>query len=166
MFRFMFWAIGNNSVPLTQADGKYTAKNPQVLVKGSLIAPVEITPIYFEGPTGHDAPGCSAKSEAPKWKISSVAYSDATGDGIESVAQRSLSLVLINQGTGYDASCMAFGSPDSPSDVLDLNCAGLEFQSPTIGRYSTSTQATYNVVTRQLNVTQSWYCDDQDPGRP
>jgi hypothetical protein len=162
----MFWAIGNNSVPLAQADGKLTAKNPQVLVKGSLIAPVEITPIYFEGPTGHDAPGCSAGSEKPKWTIASVAYSDATGDGVNSVSQRSLSLLLINQATGYDASCMAFADDDAKSDVLNLNCAGLEFQSPTIGRYSTSTAATYNVATKQLTVTQTWHCDDTDPGRP
>jgi hypothetical protein len=166
----MFWGIGNNTVPLFLADGKYTAKNPQVLVKASLVGPVEITPIYFEGPTGHDTPGCRANSKTPKWTISALAYTDVNADGIDAVSQRTLSLLLVNPATGYDASCMAAANPDgtdpSEGEVLTLNCAGLEFQSPTIGRYSTATQADFNTLTGKLSVSQTWYCDDEDPGRP
>jgi len=166
---FMFWAIGNGSVPLDHAEGKYTAKNPQVLIKGNLIAPVQITPIYFEGPTGHDAPGCSAGSKTPNWKISAVAYSDQTGDNINSIEQRSISFLVTNPATGYDASCMTSVTPDGAQpreDILTLTCAGLEFQSPTIGKYSTSTLATFNVLTSTVSINQTWYCDDTDPGRP
>lgn len=161
-----FIAVGNNSVAL---DANGAAKNPQTLIKGDLVSPVVASPLYFLGPSGHDEPGCSAGSKTPTWAIETVNYEDRTGDGIDSIAQRSLNFVVTNPATGYDASCMTSVTPDGeypPDNLLALTCAGIEFQSPTVGRYSIQTTASFEVSTSTLTINQTWYCDDEDPGRP
>ncbi|KAK5651906.1 hypothetical protein OQA88_11565 [Cercophora sp. LCS_1] len=163
--KFPFTAVGHNSVAYTYVDGTYTANNPQVLVRGSLLSPVAATPTYQEGPTGHDAPGCRAGSETPSWALSNIHLVDQDGDGINAVPATSFNLAIVNTANGYQASCMA-DTVDEGSSIINLFCAGYEFQSFTIGRYSLSTSGTFDKATNTLSLNQTWYCDDTDPGRP
>lgn len=137
-----------------------------VLVKGSLLAPVAITPVYADGPTGHDTPGCMARSEEPSWVLSHVSYTNRTGDGVNTMPFRMFNLILTNSANGYQASCMPGTSFDYSSDPSHLVCAGEEFQSFTIGSYPVSTTASFNESTLGFSLQQTWFCDDQDPAKP
>ncbi|CAP65119.1 uncharacterized protein PODANS_5_7010 [Podospora anserina S mat+] len=152
-----FTAAGTASVPLT--DGK--ADSSPLLVKGSLLQPVALTPRYNEGPTGHDTPGCLAKSENPSWVLSHVIWADQDGDEITSVKEQRLTFILTNLANGYEASCMSQGPV-----ATNIFCAGTEFQSFTIGRYSISTAVQFDPATYSVTVNQTWFCDDHNPAKP
>ncbi|KAK0736669.1 hypothetical protein B0T21DRAFT_384125 [Apiosordaria backusii] len=152
-----FIAAGTSSVSLT--DGK--AASSPLLVKGSLLQPVALTPQYNKGPTGHDTPGCLAKSEKPSWVLSHVIWADQDGDEITSVKEQRLTFILTNVATGYEASCMSQGPV-----ATNIFCAGTEFQSFTVGRYSISTAVQFDPATYSLTVNQTWFCDDHDAAKP
>ncbi|KAK4199481.1 hypothetical protein QBC40DRAFT_328607 [Triangularia verruculosa] len=152
-----FIAAGTSTVSVV--DGK--AASSPLLVKGSLIQPVALTPQYNEGPTGHDTPGCLAKSEKPSWVLSHVIWADQDGDEITSVKEQRLTFILTNAATGYEASCMSQGPV-----ATNIFCAGTEFQSFTIGRYSISTAVQFDPATYSLTVNQTWFCDDHDAAKP
>ena len=137
-----------------------------LLVKGALLAPVAVTPAYAKGPEGHDAPGCTAKSEKPSWVLSRVWFTDRTGDGVNSVPFENFNLLLTNPANGYEASCMPGTSYDDSPDLTHLVCAGYEFQSSTVGRYSISTMASFDKNTSTFSLSQTWFCDDTDAAKP
>lgn len=126
-----------------------------------------ITPDYAEGPTGHDTPGCTARSEEPSWVLSTIGYTDQTGDGVTTIPYKQFYLVITNQANGYQASCMAGAgfNPEDP-DLSRLACAGYEFQSPRTGRYPITTTASFDEETLQFSVSQTWFCDDTDAAKP
>jgi hypothetical protein len=160
-----FIAVGNTSVALKciskVGQGQVCeAVDSLLLVKGSLLSPVAITPAYSEGPTGHDAPGCTVAAQNPSWILSGIYYVDQTGDGVNSIASQSFNLLVMNPTIGYEASCI----PGSFSN--DLACAGQEFGSLGSGRYRISTGASFDPATFRFTVNQTWYCDDADPGNP
>jgi hypothetical protein len=142
-----------------------------LLIKGSLVSPVAITPQYATGPTGHANPGCAAASNAA-WTLSAPFYTNQTGDGVTAVASQDFNVVLKNVATGYEASCMSgagFGdglTPTPSTGLLNLVCAGSEFQSSNGGRYSINTAATFDPSTFTFTVNQTWYCDDVSAAKP
>lgn len=165
-----FSASGSSAIALT-GTGELSSKNPLILLRGTLSSPIAVKPAYLEGPTGHDMPGCRAASQTPSWVLSSAHFVDQGGDGITSAASMGMSLVMTNPSNGYQVSCMADngfsgGEASAPGDPLRLACAGYEFQSSTIGRYSLSTTASIDPTTLLFSISQTWYCDDTDPGRP
>lgn len=137
-----------------------------LLVKGSLLEPVAITPAYLDGPTGHNAPGCKATSEKPSWKLSTIVFTDQTGDGITSQAFQMFNLLLVNPANGYEASCMPGASFAQGPDLSTLVCAGNEFQSFTIGGFPITTTASFDVKTFTFSLKQTWFCDDHDASKP
>lgn len=153
-----FTAAGNGS-----AAANYTSP---ILVRGSLLEPVAITPAYADGPTGHDTPGCTARSEKPSWVLSHVSYTNRTGDGVTATPMRSFNLILTNAANGYEASCMPGTSFDYSADPSHLVCAGEEFQSFRVGRYPISTEASFDEATSTFSLRQTWFCDDHDPAKP
>jgi len=166
-----FSASGSSAIALT-GTGELASKNPVILLRGTLSSPVSAKPAYLEGPTGHDTPGCRATSQTPSWVVTSAHFEEQDGDGISSVPQTGMSLVMTNPSNGYQVSCMAdngFGGGEASPPIgglLRLACAGYEFQSFTIGRYSLSTTASFDPATLKFTIGQTWYCDDTDPGRP
>ncbi|KAK0726844.1 hypothetical protein B0T26DRAFT_636167 [Lasiosphaeria miniovina] len=148
---FPFTAAGNGSV--------CKAVNSPFLVKAALLTPVAITPVYADGPTGHNTPGCAAAATSPSWSLSDIHYVNQTGDGIHSTNQESFNVIVYNAAIGYTASCM-------PGVGNAMVCAGDEFGSIGRDRYSLSTDATFDPQTFRFSINQTWYCDDADPGKP
>ncbi|KAK4238832.1 hypothetical protein C8A03DRAFT_14766 [Achaetomium macrosporum] len=153
-----FTAVGNNSAALN-----YTSP---LLVKGSLISPVAITPAYADGPKGHDSPGCTAKSEKPSWVLSLIHFTDEPGDGASTVPFQNFNLIVTNPATGYEASCMPGGSLGGTPDLSRLVCAGDEFQSSRVGLHPIITQASFDPATSVFTLNQTWFCDDTDAAKP
>lgn len=159
--------MGNASVALK--NGK--AVDSPLLVKGSLLSPVAITPIYAWGPTGHDSPSCAAP-EKSNWVLTVPFYTNQTGDGVTSIASQDFTVLVTNAATGYEASCMSgagFGgglTPTPATGPLTLVCAGTEFQSTGGGKYSISTAASFDPYTFRFTVNQTWFCDETDPAKP
>lgn len=159
-----FVATGNATVKLACTTAACTAVSSPLLIKGSLLSPVSITPSSAIGPTGHAAPGCASKT--PTWTLSDVYLdSDTTlgGDG-------KFNFLLTNAATGYEASCFselfAEGSRPGASSTTTMNCAGNEFQSLGFDQYRMSTTIVYDSKTNNITVTQTWFCDDVDASKP
>ena len=153
-----FTAVGSNS-----AASNYTSP---LLVKGSLTSSVTITPAYPEGPTGHDSPGCTARSEKPSWTLSSVHYTDEPGDGNGTLPFQNFNVIVTNPANGYQASCMPGGSFGGPPSLTRLTCAGYEFQSSLVGQYPILTTASFDPATATFSLNQTWFCDDTDAAKP
>ncbi|CAK7204241.1 hypothetical protein SEUCBS139899_006996 [Sporothrix eucalyptigena] len=176
-----FTAVGKLSTPLhcgnkNQTTSACTARDELLLVRGSLLAPVAITPAYSEGPTGHDKPGCAANSKTPRWSLTDISYTDRTGDGVSGMARQDFITQVINTATGYEAGCSANygvgGGPAAPgtnngsNTALHVGCTGTEFGSPAFGTYRPTTDASFDPVTNIFTVNQTWFCDDGDAARP
>ena len=155
--------MGNGTLPLQASKASISP----FLIRGSLISPVAVNPLYMTGPTGHDTKGCATAS--PTWIVDSVVYEEQTGDGVNSVASKRLTLQVTNPATGYEASCMSGDFVDSgPANTttIPLICAGTEFQDFRIGRYSISTSASLSLPSFAFSLSQTWYCSDVDPSKP
>ncbi|KAK3381799.1 hypothetical protein B0H63DRAFT_213937 [Podospora didyma] len=162
-----FAAVGNNSVALTCTGSVCEAELSSLLVKGSLLAPVAITPAYLEGPPGHASPGCLAAAQNPWWTLSNTYYVKEIGDGLTSASSQSFYLLLTNPATGYQASCMSgSGYDDTSFESQRLVCAGGEFGLQGAERYTITTDASFDPATFKLSLNQTWYCDDVDAGKP
>ncbi|KAH6622647.1 hypothetical protein F5144DRAFT_656109 [Chaetomium tenue] len=153
-----FTAVGNNS-----AAADYTSP---LLIKGSLTSPVSITPVYPDGPKGHDSAGCSSRSESPTWTLSSIHYTDEPASGEGTVAFKNFNVLVTNPANGYQASCMPGGSFGDEPDLAHLMCAGYEFQSSSVGQYPIVTQASFDPDTSTFTLNQTWFCDDVDAAKP
>ncbi|KAK4165465.1 hypothetical protein QBC43DRAFT_208397 [Cladorrhinum sp. PSN259] len=160
-----FVAAGENTVNLDTSNELYTPEISPILIKGSLFEPVTITPVYAPGPTAHNKLGCLASSEKPSWTLSHILYSDSVGDGLESVSSRVFNLFLVNDVTGYEASCM-HGSLTNEIGPTTLVCAGTEFQESAPNRYAINTIANLDPETFLFSFNQTWYCDDHNPAKP
>ena len=155
--------MGNGSLPLQASKASISP----FLVRGLLVSPVTIEPIYANGPTGHNAKGCT--TDAPTWVVDSVLYEEQVGDGVNSLASKRLTLQVTNPANGYQASCMAGEFEDAgPASAasVPLVCAGTEFQDARIGRYSISTSGRLALPAFTFTLEQTWYCDDVDPSKP
>jgi hypothetical protein len=164
-----FQAIGNGSVPLSCASGAEGCKavSSPLLIRGSLIQPVSVTPVYAEGPTGHDKVGCTAAAQNPNWSLSTIYYDYETEGNSVAKQQENFALLLTNPSIGYEASCITGGSGlDLNSGIRTLTCVGGEFQDLKANAYTVSTSATFHPNTNVFSVNQTWFCDDVDPGKP
>ncbi|KAL1862770.1 hypothetical protein VTK73DRAFT_6657 [Phialemonium thermophilum] len=165
-----FVASGNASLPLRCShDGRSSvcnATDPVLLVKGSLQSPVAITPQYATGPLGHDAPGCSARSESPSWTLRGVYYLNQTGDGgATSLPAQNFMLQIVNPLLGYQAGCVGFLADDLAPTPVTLSCSGgADFSGR--NRYQIDTTVYFQPATFSFTVNQTYYCDDVDPARP
>lgn len=151
-----FTATGSNSATLNTTS--------PVLVKGSLLAPVAVTPAYAEGPKGHDLPGCTAKSAQPSWVLSAIHLDYEPGDS--AYPEQNFHLLLTNPANGYQASCLPPGSLGGASNLSQLTCAGEEFQSSFSGHHVITTQASFDPSTFVFALNQTWFCDDTDAAKP
>ena len=158
----LFSATGGESVRLNctstgeQAQSCKALSSP-LLVKGSLLLPISVTPAYSEGPPGHDKAGCTAAAQNPTWILSTASYIDQMVDGTEESASRTFSVLVTNPSIGYQASCFSSGA---------LACVGNEFGSLGADRYRISTSAYFDATMHRFTVNQTWYCDDVDAGKP
>lgn len=171
---FSFTAIGNESTALTCTSEAgqewrvcYAVDSP-LLVKGSLLSPVAITPLYAAGPHGHDTPGCAAASQKPSWILSTITYTNQTEEGDNSTTWQSFNILVKNSATGYQANCFPNILNGDPTQLTPTSfaCAGDEFQSFTTGMYTIQTNVEFDQATYRFSLNQTWYCDDTDPGEP
>ncbi|KAK4223380.1 hypothetical protein QBC38DRAFT_517170 [Podospora fimiseda] len=160
-----FVAAGKNTLNLDNSNQIYTPEISPLLIRGSLYEPVQVTPVYAPGPIAHNKLGCLDSSARPSWTLSHIWYSDTIGDGLESVSSRVFNLFLVNDITGYEASCM-HGSLSNDIGPTTLVCYGAEFQEPYPNRYTISTTASFDPETFLFSFSQTWYCDDQNPAKP
>ena len=161
--------MGNNSIPLACTGKTCAAVNSLSLVKGSLLSPVAITPVYAKGPTGHGTAGCSAAGKNPSWTLSAIYYVNQRGDGVSSTPSQNFVLQVVNPSIGYQASCMAGVIPDSVASSgigTRLTCAGHEFGAQGTDRYHLETEALFDPATFRFTMNQTWYCDAADPAKP
>ncbi len=163
-----FTAVGNNSVSLNctgkAGQGQICgAVDSPLLVKGSLLSPVAVTPAYAQGPTGHSKPGCVAASQNPSWALSTMYYVHQKGPGITS---SNFILQAVNPAIGYQTGCMAGNPPEGNSTVMPLVCNGQEFGNYGSDRYHITTDAVFDTATFRFTMNQTWYCDDVDEGKP
>lgn len=159
--RLYFVAEGNSTLDVTCTNTNCTTTNPQILIRGSLTTPVYVTPDYAAGPPGHSKAGCLAAAENATWSVSRVDVRELTGDGLNPDDYRTVEALVVNDFTGYMASCF-LGNAETGA----LNCAGVEFQGNTGERYRISTSGTWNKADNSIRVAQTWFCDDMDPARP
>ncbi|KAK3688778.1 hypothetical protein B0T22DRAFT_512543 [Podospora appendiculata] len=162
-----FTASGSTSVPLSFDGAAYKSTNPVDLIKGSLHSPVELTPAYADGPTGHSLPGCVAGSKTPTWTIGTVIFINETGDGSSAIPSQSIQFQVTNHANGHVAGCLMYFSagpaPDDPA--VPINCGG----SGSFGgkdRYSITTEAVFYPRSWTFRINQTWYCDDVDAAKP
>lgn len=166
--RLPFTAVGNISAAI--GSGGHAADSP-LLIKGSLLSPVAITPVYAAGPAGHSDPGCAAAAKAG-WTLFQPFYTNQTGDGVTAMPSQDFTALLTNTAMGYQVGCMSgadFGTGLDPTPVtgpLTLVCAGAEFQSSASGRYTISTAATFDPRTSEFALNQTWYCDSASAAKP
>lgn len=153
-----FTAAGNASAAVDSTS--------PILIRGSLTSPVSITPVYPDGPQGHDSPGCASKSENPSWTLAAIHFTDQPGDGDDVPTYQNFNLLVTNDATGYQASCMPGGSLGGQPDLRRLSCAGYEFQQGSVGQYPIVTQGGFDPDTFTFTLNQTWYCDDTDPAKP
>ncbi|KAL1902495.1 hypothetical protein Sste5346_001476 [Sporothrix stenoceras] len=175
-----FTAVGEASARLSCAGNltACTAVDESVLVRGSLLRPVALTPAYSKGPTGHAKEGCAANSKNPRWTLTDISYVDRTGDGVTAMARQDFIAQIINAATGYESGCSANyglgGGPPIPGTLpnatsptaLHIGCTGAEFGSSAYGQYRPTTDASFDPATSTFTVNQTWFCDDGDAARP
>jgi len=135
-------------------------------VRGSLLAPVSVTPSYAEGPPGHSKTGCSAVSEKPQWTLGTIIFLNETGDGAGAVATQSIQFQVTNKANGYVAGCLNYfnaGSDEDPGIVM--NCGGgADFARR--NRYSIQTTTVFYPRSWTFTINETWYCDDVDAAKP
>ncbi|KAK1830985.1 hypothetical protein QBC39DRAFT_382765 [Podospora conica] len=160
--RLKFTAVGNGTLPLQASKASISP----FLIRGSLISPINVNPVYMDGPTGHDTKGCT--TDSPSWIVDAVEYQDQTGDGVSSFPSKRLNFQVTNPATGYEASCMSAISDDdaATATTIPVTCGGIEFQNFGIGRYSISTRGSLSLPSYTLSLSQTWYCSDVDPSKP
>ncbi|KAK4141971.1 uncharacterized protein C8A04DRAFT_30373 [Dichotomopilus funicola] len=139
-----------------------------LLVRGSLTAPISITPSYPAGPTGHNTPGCTSRSNSPSWTLTTIHYTDEPAVGNSTAAYENFNVLITNPAIAYQASCIPGGGGNGLDDggVAHLTCAGAEFQSGFMGAYPIGTKAGFDPVEKGFWLEQTWFCDDEDAARP
>lgn len=163
-----FAASGSNSLELEcviregSTDFCPAVISTPVLVRGSLSLPVQINPTYAEGPLGHNEPNCAATSLS--WKVDGTQYNRRTiqtPTGPRSSG--SLGLFLVNSATGYIAACGGFfGNETGP---LRMPCSGQDVFRPR-EKHLIQTEAIFDRVTETISVSETWFCDGNNPSAP
>ncbi len=159
-------ASGNASVPLTCQGKACKSSYPTVLAKGSLLAPVVVSPSYAKGPNGHDNSGCSAASKSPSWDLKEVDFLYQVGDNITQFPYSAVTLKIVNPALGYDASCIGFLADPPALTPARFSCNGQDVDFTGKNRYSVRTQARFDPTTLDFSINGTWYCDDVDPADP
>jgi hypothetical protein len=168
----VFSAIGNSSLALSCTTNRNRPEscepgaNPPLLVKGSLLSPIKITPSYVVGPTGHDSVGCEAASKSPSWQLGGTQYNRRIGyseNGTATILSLSLQVTITNNVTGYIAFCTGFLA-NSPGP-LRLSCQGQEPLRRS-EKYSINTDPLFEPSDETLTFNQTWFCDDTSPAAP
>ncbi|KAL1839316.1 hypothetical protein VTJ49DRAFT_1644 [Mycothermus thermophilus] len=166
------WRCDDRGQVLTfTALGTSTAPSPSysspLLIRASLTSPVSITPVYNDGPLGHDSPGCTSRSTtSPAWVLSAIHFADEPGDGVNFIPLQNFMVVVVNTATGYEASCNLGRRGLDENGMATLGCNGYEFQSSSVGAYPVSTRAWFDAERYQMGVEQTWFCDDEDAAKP
>ncbi len=168
--RIVFSATGNNSIPLSctakagEGGGCRTIADTPLLIRGSLLSPVKITPAYGTGPTGHDNAGCTAASETPSWIIGGTQFNQRTIYNKEGAStSQSLSVRVTNNATGYVAGCAGFLT--SGPGPMHLSCQAQEPFRPA-EKYRIQTDALFYPGNLSFSVHETWFCDDTNPAAP
>ncbi|KAK3312170.1 hypothetical protein B0H66DRAFT_608445 [Apodospora peruviana] len=163
-----FTASGNTTVPLSCDTNSAACKsaNPVDLIKGSLLAPVAITPDYASGPDGHANPGCVASSKTPTWTLGTVIFINETGSDQLAIQSQSIQFHVVNQATGYSAGClMYFSAAEGEDPAVRMTCdGGSDFTRR--NRYSYKTETVFYPRSWTFGINQTWFCDDVDAARP
>lgn len=143
---------------------KSTTAKP-LLIKGSLLFPVNITASYANGPTGHDNEGCTTLSNTPMWELSLSQFARRISyNGNETTTSGNGFIVVTNRETGASSSCFL----ERYSSVLGPQVMDCSEQVPYGPRekYHIITEATFDPATFAFSVNETWYCDDLDPAAP
>ncbi|KAK3353989.1 hypothetical protein B0T25DRAFT_480581 [Lasiosphaeria hispida] len=162
-----FTASGTTSIPLSCASGGGACKssNPIDLVKGSLSSPVQVTPVYADGPAGHNKPGCVAGSQEPKWTLGTIIFLNETGDGSDAIQSQSIQLQVTNEATGYVAGCLMYFNDGEDTTPIKMTCGGgADFVRR--NRYSIRTETVFYPRSWTFTINETWFCDDVDAAKP
>ena len=129
-----------------------------LLIRGNLSNPVHITPVYAEGPSGHDGVGCIASSVVPAWEVGGTQFNQRTIQTPQGpTTSMSLAVQLKNNATGYITACGGIFNPSAPWPQ-PMTCNGQEPYRPREA-YRIQTTALYDNTTSTLTVNETWYCD-------
>ncbi len=168
--RIEFAAVGNSSLQLTctvkdgKAEACKSAADTPLLIKGSLLHPVQITPAYASGPPQHDSTNCAVPSKSLSWEVGGTQYTRRTVQSKDGPSTfQSLALQVTNNVTGYTASCSGyFTSNPGPQR---MSCFAQETFRPR-ERYHIQTEAFFDTTTLMFTVNETWFCDAGSPAAP
>ncbi|KAH9893004.1 hypothetical protein F4778DRAFT_749167 [Xylariomycetidae sp. FL2044] len=178
------WICADMTNPVTfEANAEFDMpetnnNNTDLLVRATLIAPISITPTFFESSSstpssyvdtyfirGHDTPGCRERSKHPQWRVEGFAPHNLAASlgrnpvlGTPVCTQWNLiPLTLVNLANGVATSCTEY--------YMGGACS---FRAPDTGFWvdARDIEVHFDPLEMKLNITSSWYCDDEDPAEP
>ena len=166
--RITFSAAGDGALSINctqdQSLGIETCKpttRAPLLIKSSLLSPVQITPAYVSGPLGHDNQGCSANSTKPSWEVGA---SQLNLQVVNGTVQGGTGFVqLKNNVLGYTATCSGIFA--TGSGFYPLTCAAQSTYRPR-EKWHIQTVPEFDPKSLVLNLNETWYCDDANPAAP
>lgn len=171
---------GRVTVPVYNSGNGILVAEPMTIRGAYWLGNTLWEPARIPGPPNSKTPGCLARSQSEilnVWTITQFLYQRTTiavSGGIFNFPNppgpvpynRTLQLSLVNNANGYTTSC-SFSDPflDDLSPDLWLPC------NPTAPLhsfpiYTIPTSIAFNILTGELRVNQTWYCDDSSRGTP
>lgn len=141
---------------------------PPTLIRGSLLSPVQLTPSYGNGPTGHDNEGCAALSANPIWELTASQVARRTTynpDGSVTTSGNAF-IQVTNHVTGSATGCLIQSFSKTSSGLQVMDC---QEQAPLRPRdkYHVQTEAWFDQAGNfTLVLNETWYCDDVRPTAP
>ena len=160
-----FIAVGNGSLPIscaTDQTGTQSCKSSTpLLIKASLLSPIQITPAYARGPQGHDTKGCSADSKTPSWAVTAAQLNlGKVGGNLQS---GNAFIIIRNNVLGYSASCGGTLTGATGGQVLSCSPQTVVQRQ---SKYQIQTVVLFDPKTFAVTVNQTWFCDDEDSAKP
>jgi hypothetical protein len=164
-----------------------------VRILARLLKPIEVSPYIPPAPTGHDVPGCTARSGSPSWKISDLDW--RTGGLNQTWTPvlfpqwyiRGAGMVrfnITNEANQQKYTCAwmsrysetsnvtlehSFTSPfltDLTGVWFSCNVHSLYQDGNLTHNYETETSARLISAERRILINQTWYCDDEGSASP
>lgn len=137
-----------------------------MVVKGSLTKPIELTPhVEVEGV---NTLGCLENSEAPSWEVASMLLNEIYRGEERDIRIGNVTVALKNHATNTTAVCDGQGdelNTDGESREPD-RFWGCSYGSGGLQDYSTQQQFRFYPRTRVFDFQQTWFCNGHDSAPP
>ncbi|KAI2625709.1 hypothetical protein GGR54DRAFT_592688 [Hypoxylon sp. NC1633] len=149
-----FRAVGSATV-----DTEFTNA---IIVKGSLIEPIEMTPNV--APQGVNHPGCLEVSEKPSWIVASWVWNEIWSNGYN---HGNLTATFYNPGTGFNLTCTGDGEELNRDGRYGYDrWWGCALDRSPFEDYRIFSSIKLNPLTEVFSINQEWYCNGQDDKLP